>query len=799
MRVSVTAEPGTGKSVLATSFMAGAGIDREAMLEFAGMIATRHAPFATMRDALGRWLEAPGALGPRERLAGWLGGGAEAERHTELLLRLWQGDVETDRDGREAIFAAAAALLSAFGEPLLIVIDDAHWVDASTLELIDHFFEARRVRCLLVVLSRPGLEMIWSEPEEVSLTLGGLDEVASARLIEFVAGAPFEPALARRIHDATSGLPLYVEELTRALLGSGQVREERGVFRAVDLTHEAPTPSSLLDLIMARLDMLGPAKLIAQIGAVFGRSFELAALVEVSGKPRQEVEAAVSALLAAGILVGTPGGQLGFRHALFQTAAYESLVRRARRLWHERYLDWLERDDARLGRTRPETVGFHLERCGRLREAAERFLEAGLAANRSSASLEASAHFRKSADLLAGFPSEGRAGADLAALRLRVAVLLASALLSARGPGAPATRGAYEAAVALAEATAESEWHFPAYWGWWRVSDSFATMARRARRLLAVSERMRGQEFKLQAKHCVWATAFQMGELGELIANAREGLALYEAGRFEALGTLYGGHDCKVCALGEIGLAEWLRGAGDAAVAHVEAAIAHAERLDHVGSVLHALDIAVMLHHYRRVGTDVAAVARRLMALATEHDLEDYCAKAEIFLGWVKIDDGRVAEGLARLNRGFSVMQEIGTPEDFPVYQCMRSEALRCQGDPEGALRVLAEGRSIIQAQGVNYWGAEIARHEAEAEMSRERPDAGFVAARLAEAHEAAVAQGALMLELRARISAIRWVGRQGPPGAARLALAETLERFAPGTRGRDLDEARAILARTKS
>ena len=795
VRVSVTAEPGAGKSVLATAFLTEAGIGRDAVLEFAGAAATRHTPFATMRDALGRWLDAPGDLPPRARLAGWLGPGPEAEAHAALLLRLWQGDVETDREGREAIFAAGAALLSAFRAPLPAVIDDAHWVDASTLELIDRFFEARRVPCLLLVLSRPGLEMMWSDAGELSITLGGLDEAACASLIETVAGSPVEAALARRIVEATNGLPLYVEELTRALAASDKVREERGVIRAVDLMLEAPTPDSLYDVIMARLDMLGRAKPIAQVGAVLGRSFELAALAEVSGSPAEDLEAAVSALLAAGILTAARGGRLAFRHALYQSAAYESLVRRTRRVWHERYLDWLERDPDRLARTRPETIGFHLARAGRLREAAEHYLQAGLAANRSSASLEASAHFRTSADLLAGYPVEGRNGAELGTLRLRVQVLLAGALLSARGPGAPATRAAYETAVGLAETTPETDWHFPAYWGWWRVSDSFATMDRRARRLLAVSDGMQGQEFKLQAKHCVWANAFQMGELGRSIATAREGLAVYEAGRFEGLGTLYGGHDCKVCALGEIALAEWLQGAGDAAVARAEAAIEHAGRLDHLGSLLHALDIAVMLHHYRRASADAAAVARRLLELAAEHDLEDYGAKAEIFLGWVDVHAGRTAEGLARVDQGFAVMQAIGTPEDFPVYQCMRAEALRRLGDPDAALQVLREGRSVIEAEGVTYWGAELARHEAEAEMTRDRPDAAFVATRLAEAHAVAVAQGALMLELRARMSALGWVRRQGRSGAAKGALAETLERFAPGTRGRDLDDARSALA----
>ncbi len=416
--------------------------------------------------------------------------------------------------------------------PLLAVVDDAHWVDASTLELIDRFFFARRVPCLLLVLSRPGLEMIWSDAEELSIALGGLDEAACGRLIQAVAGAPAEAALARRIVEGTNGLPLYVEELTRGLVASGRVREERGVFRAVDLTLETSTPDSLLDLIMARLDTLGPAKPIAQIGAVLGRSFEVAALASVSGSPPEEIETAASALLAAGILTAARGGRLEFRHALYQTAAYESLVRRTRRVWHERYLDWLESDPDRLARARPETIGFHLARCGRLREAAERYLEAGLAANRSSASLEASAHFRNSADLLAGFPAEGRGGAELAALRLRVQVLLAGALLSARGPGAPPTRAAYDAAVDLAEATPELEWHFPAYWGWWRVSDSFATMARRARRLLGGLRADAGAGVQAAGQALRLGERLPDGRAGRVRSpTPREGLALYEAGR----------------------------------------------------------------------------------------------------------------------------------------------------------------------------------------------------------------------------------------------------------------------------
>lgn len=794
-RVVVSADAGAGKSVLASAFVLEAGIARDRIGELSGSANERHTPFACLRNTIGRWLNRSGSNdvdGARRMILGWFGPDRnDAGDHADALWRLWNGETPNGPDGRMAIMNAGVALVAVMPKPTLIIVEDAHWVDPSTMEVLERVGAKQVPQCMTLVLTRPDLDEKWRYRDDVNISLGGLPPDACARLVETVAGGKVEPALARRITLATDGLPLYVEEFTKSLLLSEFVRQERGIFRMFDLNPQAVTPTSLLDLITTRLDVLGDAKIFAQISAVLGRTFDRAALVDVSGASIDAVDTAVAVLSVAGILTAARGGKLSFRHALFQTAAYESIVRRARRTWHENYLSWLQADRDRLETARPETLGHHLEACGRNREAVDKFLEAGLAANRVSASLEAAAHFQKSVDLLPGLPREQ----GLSALKLRLQVLLGGALLSARGPGAPETRGAYDAALDLAEQTPECEWHFPAYWGWWRVSDSFATMAVRAHRLLEVSEQMQGGEFKLQAKHCVWANAFQIGALNESVANAREGLALYESGGFEDLGTLYGGHDCKVCALGEIGLATWLQGAGDGAVEHVQAAIAHAGHLGHLGSMMHALDIAVMLHHYRRDGPATIETAQRLSELGAQHDLEEYRAKGEIFLGWGKIVTGEVALGLSCVNNGFRITQEIGTPEDFPVYQCMRAEAMRLLGDPGGALSVLAEGRDIITSEGVNYWGAEIARQEAECEMARRSPDADFVADRLREAMEVAGRQGSLALELRAAMSAFTWAQLSGGDEIARAELATVLERFEPSVSGADLKDAKDLLA----
>ena len=158
------------------------------------------------------------------------------------------------------------------------------------------------------------------------------------------------------------------------------------------------------------------------------------------------------------------------------------------------------------------------------------------------------------------------------------------------------------------------------------------------------------------------------------------------------------------------------------------------------------------------------------------------------------MDAGRVEAGLARIERGFGILRDICTPEDFPVYQCMRAEALRAVGEPQRALDALKEGRTVIAAQGVAFWAAEIARQEGLAELARSRPDLERVAASLAEAREIAAAQKALALELRAAVTGLVLARRSGGQDAARREVERVLARFAPASRGRDLDEARAAI-----
>ncbi|XWN29542.1 MAG: adenylate/guanylate cyclase domain-containing protein [Devosia sp.] len=796
-RASVIAEAGCGKSSLAAAFIGALGTTKDAVLQVTGQVDRRYSAYSAIRRTLEMTLAAVGAdtdEAGHATILTWLGVAADeaaAAGHAEILVDLWRGKAAEGADGRAAIVDAVAALLIARPAPSLLVLEDAHWIDPSSLEVLDKTMGAGKARMTLV-LSRREAAPAWSTPDDARIELDRLDSRACRQLVESVAACPVQAKLADEIEAATDGLPLYVEELTKSLMEEGRAVIRHGILRPAQLAASVDTPPSLLDLITARLDTLGEAKTHAQVASVLGRSFDVDALEVVSRTSSAAVDDAIAVLERAGIVLRRRRS-VQFRHALFQKAAYESLVRRSRRRFHRRYVAWLRDDPVRMATVLPEHLGHHLAGCEEFADAARHYLDAGLAANKASASLEAAAHFERSQTLFARAPQdeEGRA-----VERLKAQVLLAGALLSARGPGAPETRDAYDVALTLAEQAPESDWHLAAYWGWWRVSDSFAMMAQRARRLVDVSQKMKGAEFKLQALHCAWANAFAMGDLAVSEITAEDGLDLYRSGHFEDQRTLYGGHDCMVCALGELGLTRWLMGAGDKAADLAAQALAHAEKIGHVGSLMHALDIAVMLAHYRRDQSSVAAIAGRLKALAEHHDLEEYRAKGDIFLGWCDIDEGRAESGLDRLDRGFRIMQEVGTPEDFPVYQSMRAQALRGLGDVDGALDALSRGRAVIVEQGVAYWAAEIAREEAAAELCRSAPDAAMVAARLAEARQIAERQGATALTLRAAATALHAAQRIGEGGfsKAHAELCTVLDRFPDTAKGRDLSDARDLL-----
>lgn len=733
---------------------------------------------------------------------------AEAEREAlatvaEALLEHIHGRIRKSEGkegdggaGRRELFRALNDCLRHRADPLLLVLEDAHWADPSTLDLVDRILrQGTDWAVMLLVLTRPNDKPPWADIEGPRLALGGLPSDDCEKIIlRLSQGKPMERALVERIIDSTDGTPLFVEELTKSILESGKLEERMGRLVLPSEASEFEAPGSLLDLLTVRLDGLGPAKETAQTAAVIGRGFRQDALSHMTGLPVDQVQAHLETLLLSGIVSrrsDSVAARYFFRHALYQKVAYESLLRRRRLLLHSAYLAWLEANPVAKSALLREQLAFHSQRAGQDDVAVTYWIEAGENATAASASQEAVRHFESGLRLLRDMPSS----AENKILTLRLSALLGGALMMSKGPGAPETRVAYDRALKLCEELPQTQWHFPIYWGWWRISANFNVMLKRAERLVEIAETMNDLEYKLQAHHCLWVNAYMVGDHKTVLAHTAVGFDLYAEGNFSQSGSLYGGHDPKICGLGEKALSLWLMGQADEAFDTVKICLSWAEELGHLGSQLHALDIAVMLYHFRSDLDDVARIAARLREISDRQELDDYRAKADIFDGWCKLQGGDAAAGSALLEEGVAAMRLIGSREDFPVYFAMVAESRLRQKKPKEAIQLLTEGLEVVTQEGVAYWAPEIHRLSAEALWALEGQDAKAVDDHLEKALQMAEAQGALALVLRTTISKAQLLQLRGQTAAGLAALAAVLDRFQEGEGTRDLVVARKLAA----
>jgi len=697
---------------------------------------------------------------------------------------------------REAILTALTERLLALAdaEPLCLVVEDLHWLDPSSLEVLERLVSRSFGRRVLLLLSaRDNFEAPWlTQPAVSTLRLArlGADDVAA-----MVRGLFERAALPAHFLDQvirkSDGVPLFVVELLRGLLSPD------GTAPAADLPDEPgqEIPASLRDSLMARLDRAGLAKEVAQVAAVIGRSVRPALLAAVSARNEAELERPLSALVGAGVLfrdASGPGITYTFSHNLLRDAAYDSLLRDQRQGFHLRVAEALPRLDPASVEQQPELLALHLSEGGRAEAAAPRWMEAARRSLTRSALTEATRLLHRGlAALDKAAPSEARTD-----LHLQMTALLGPALIALKGPGSADVQELYANAYQLCQDVPEDISHFPIYWGWWRMSRDFGAKVERAEALLGRAGLRADDGLLLQAHHCAWASHYCVGALSHSREHAVAGLALYAAGDYRDHARLYGNHDAKVCAHGELSEIFWLQGRPLRAIAHEREAVAWARELNHLGSAVHALDYRLIHRAWRRDLSDVYAYAGELARFATEHGLADHHAKALIFRGWAMAMSEDLPAGRAMLEEGFARQRDIGTDEDFPIYLSLLAEVLLRSGDAGRALAELQAARVEFSRIGLNVAIPELVRLHGEALLAI-NPGAGAEAlARFAEAQGLAEAQGAAMMALRASVSAGRLLLRLGDPGAGALLLGRTLAAVPEDDGGADRQEAEALAAK---
>jgi class 3 adenylate cyclase/predicted ATPase len=681
--------------------------------------------------------------------------------------------------------------------PALMIFEDAHWADPTSLEAFGRAVDRiPTLRVLLIVAYRPEVEPPWiGRPHVTALTVNRLGEREIAAMIVGVTGnKPLPSSIRQDIIKRSDGIPLFIEEITKAVL------EARGAEAAGRAIAAIPSPSVAVPAtihasLMARLDRLGSAKDVAQIGSVIGREFSYALLREVVSEPEAILSSALVRLVAAGLLFRQgvpPHATYLFNHALVQDAAYQSLLKSRRQLHHARVADVLEAKFSAA--VAPELLAYHLTEAGRIEQAIDYWLKAGQRAMQRSAHIEAERHLRVGLELLAGLPETTARHHREIALQNTLGVCL----MPTRGLGAPERVGAaFTRAAEICTRVDDDRGLFIALRGkgqYNMISGDIRTACDDAHRVLVLAEEMGDHDFLIEAHHLGWSALCLAGEFRAAQWHAEEGIAHYERERDHQLTYTYSGHDPGMCARAFGSLSLGQLGYSDRALARCRDGLALAEVLAHPNSIGVALLSSGILHQLRREPAAIREVGERMIRHGSEKGLRMIVPFGKAFRGEAMAQHGEFVEGIARMREAISELRSIGVSFSLLTFFAGVADACARCGNVDEGLAAVEEGLAMMRTGGEHFSLPEIHRIKGKLLLAGSVNDIDAAEAAFGEALSIAREQEAKSLELRAATSLARLWRDQGRKQQARELLAPIYGWFTEGFDTRDLKQAKALL-----
>ncbi len=725
------------------------------------------------------------------------------------LLSLPTGDRNPtlDRNPRQQKQKTLEALVDqlqglATRQPVLAVFEDAHWMDPTTLELLDMIVQRAPTLPILVVVSfRPDFAPPWTgHPHVVTLTLSRLTRRHGAAIVDKVAGGkPMPPEVLDQILMKTDGIPLFVEELTKAVIESGLLRDAGDHFELSGPLPPLAIPATLHDSLLARLNRLAPVKEVAQIGAVVGRAFSHELLANVSRQPEPELRASLEELVRSELVFrrGTPPEAIySFKHALVQDAAYESLLKSRRHQLHARIAAVLEERFPETIATEPEVLAHHLSQAGMHENAVAYWRKAGEIAVRRSANVEAIAHFSKALESLEKQPDSR----ERSELELALQMTLAVPLVATKGYSGIEVERAYSRAQNLCEGLDKLDELFPILRGLWNCYLARGQLQRAHDFAVRISARAEEHEGPLQralAHRALGSTLFFLGRFAEALEETDQAIAIDDAledsdsDRTHLF--LYGERPGVTSRL-YAGWALWFLGFPDQAVARFDTALALAEKLGHAHSLAFALTFAASMRNNRRDFAAALKYADSASRIAAKHDLPLWLGESAVAKGYAEASLGDHAEGIRRLRSGMSGLHRIGDWHHRSHWLGLLAAACLEAGADRDALAALDEALEAVAVTQERYYTPELERLRGvllTRQAKLDEADACFD-----KAIRVAVDIGAKSLELRAAMSLARLWSEQGRRAAAYDLLAPVYGWFTEGFDTADLKDARALLDR---
>ncbi len=678
----------------------------------------------------------------------------------------------------------------------LFVVEDLHWIDATSLELLSDLNEELPSASLLAVLTfRPEFSPPWpGHAHQTQIALNRLTRKQVLALMVRKAGADVPPALADQVAARTDGVPLFVEEFTKMLVESGRFSAPGQSGGLSGVFPPGAIPTTLHDLLLARLDRIAARRDVVQLCATLGREFSYELLRAVAAVDEGALRDELGKLVAAEVLYPKgrpPHGSYLFKHALIQDAAYQSLLKARRQEFHRRVALVLEEQFAEIAETQPELVAHHHTEAGAIRQAVAYWEKAGARSQARQAHPEAIGHLTRGLELLGTL--EENAGRDAQELRLQLSLNVS--LMTARGYAAPEVGPLQERARALCVRIGPSAPLFHVLWGsWaWRFirSDLDGCMDLAAEIMPLAAEL--GDPGVLAEAHFVPAcTFFYRGDFAGSRKHGEEGTALWNLEQSQGHARLLG-QNSGVGLLCYSAIPAWYLGHPDQALRLGEKALALARELAHPLTTALGLYNVGFVKQLCGLGKEAQELGEAEIALCNEQGLPFWKGMGTLCRSAGLLLQGEIDQAIAGLREGIQAVQATGAEITLAHYWGLLGEALGRAGQRAEALEALDQGAAHVARTRSSFARAEL--HRLRGEVLAGDPEQGPRAdACFRQALDVARRQEARSLELRAALSLSRFLAQRGRAAEGREALAGACGWFAEGLETRDVREARKAL-----
>ena len=703
----------------------------------------------------------------------------------------------------EALTAQLKAL--AKGKPVVMVFEDVHWIDPTSLEALGRTVDRlRTLNLLLIVTYRPEFEPPWiGQPYVTALTVNRLGEREITAMIDRVTGNKALPESIRHdIIERTDGIPLFVEEMTRAVLDVESGGNARRTAAAVPSSSVA-VPASLHASLMARLDRLGSAREIAQVGSVIGREFSHALISAVAHMPEAELCRGLHRMITAGLLFRQgeqPQVTYLFKHVLVQDAAYGTLLREPRRALHARIVEVFESQFTEIAENQPELLARHCTEAGLIEKAAGLWGKAGQRSSARSALVEAVAQLTRALDQMAALPVTPARRRE----QIKLHVALINPLLHVKGYAAPETKAAVEQARLLieqAEAAGEPPEDklllFSVLFGVWvtnYVAFNGDVMRELAEQFLALAEKQRATGPLITGHGLTGTSLLCTGAIAQGRTHFDRAIPLYDPAEHRPFATRFG-QDLRVTQLAYRSLALWMLGYPDAALADANDALKDAREINQAATLMFTLLHASFTHtqcgHYAAANAEAAEA----VALADEKGALFWKPAGIVQQGCVLALTGQASKAVHMITAGITAWRSTGATLWLPLHMSHLASAYAELGNFDDAWRCIGEASMAVDTTKEKWCEADVHRTSGEIVLRWSERDTTTAQKYFERALDVARAQQAKSWELRAAMSLARLWRDQGKILEARELLAPVYGWFTEGFDTRDLKEAKALLA----